>query len=167
MAGRLVVVAAVVALFVVARLASDRRRRRLAADDAPVPRLPAKLVEGSPTWVVFTTPYCGSCGPLADRLRSADPDAAVVTVDATEEPALAEAYRIRSAPTVLLAAADGTVERRFVGAAAVEAYLKDGSSASRRRGLDRSRSDRIGSETPQSMPMSGSSQATPNSSAGS
>jgi uncharacterized protein DUF4395/thioredoxin family protein len=99
-------------------------RRRQGRDRASVPRLPVDLVEDSErTWVVFTTPYCASCGPVTDRLRIDDPDARVVTVDATREPALADAFRIRSAPTVLLADRDGEVRARLVGASAVDRYL--------------------------------------------
>ncbi|MBW3668666.1 MAG: thioredoxin family protein [Actinobacteria bacterium] len=139
---RLLIVAALLAAFVAFRIAYDRRRRRIASDDRPVPRLPGHLVDGAEaTWVVFTTPYCASCGPVVDRLQGHGP---VITVDATRDPDLAEAFRIRSAPTVLLADAAGAVHGRFVGAAAVDAYLQTGSSASERRGLARSRAERIG-----------------------
>lgn len=139
---RLLIVAALLVAFVAGRIAYDRRRRRIAGDDGPVPRLPGHLVDSAEaTWVVFTTPYCASCGPVVDRLQG---HGSVVTVDATREPELADAFRIRSAPTVLLADSAGAVQGRFVGAAAVDAYLQTGSSASERRGLARSRADRIG-----------------------
>lgn len=100
-------------------------RHRLASDHRPVPRLPAALVEGAErTWVVFTTPMCASCEPVVERLRSNEPDARVVTVDATRELPLADAFRIRSAPTVLLADASGEVQTRLVGAGAVEDYVR-------------------------------------------
>ena len=100
----------------------SRVRRRGTGRD--IARLPLHLVDGADrTWVVFTTPYCASCGPVTDRLRADDPAARVVTVDATREPALADAFRIRSAPTVLLADGDGEVQARLVGATAVEGYL--------------------------------------------
>lgn len=121
----------------------SRARHRGSGRD--VGRLPSHLVDGAErTWVVFTTPYCATCGPVTDRLRADDPAARVVTVDATREPALADAFRIRSAPTVLLAGADGEVLARLVGATAVESYFQDGSSTSDRRGLARSRFDRVG-----------------------
>lgn len=124
-AGRLLVVLALLAAFVAARVVYAGWRRRLASDDAPVPRLPGHMVDGADrTWVVFTTPYCGSCGPVTDRLRTSDPTARVVTVDATVQPDLADAYRIRSAPTVLLADGEGDVQARLVGAAAVEGYFR-------------------------------------------
>jgi len=117
---RLAVVVVLVVAFGLARLRWQGRRARLAADDRAVPDLPATLRgEASRTWVVFTTPTCASCGPVTEHLRAADPDAAIVTVDATEEPGLADAYRVRSAPTVFLADRSGRVNRRLVGAAAV------------------------------------------------
>jgi hypothetical protein len=88
------------------------------------PAVPASLLAGAPrTWVVFTTPYCASCGPVEARLRASDPNARVVKVDATREPHLADAFSIRSAPTVLLADGAGNVTARLVGAEAVDAYM--------------------------------------------
>jgi thioredoxin-like negative regulator of GroEL len=55
-------------------------------------------------------------------LREADPDARVVRVDASREPLLADAFRIRSAPTVVLADAEGKVQLRLVGADAVHRW---------------------------------------------
>ena len=120
MTPRLLVALGLILLFVLARVLWDRRRARLVADDHAVPDLPAGLRREAPrTWVVFTTPTCASCGPVTEHLRAADPDAAVVTVDATREPGLADAYRVRSAPTVFLADHRGRVNQRLVGAAAV------------------------------------------------
>ena len=76
------------------------------------------------TWVVFTTPYCATCGPVIDKLQAATaPDANVVTVDATDHPNLADALRIKAAPTAVLADAEGRVVQRLVGPAAVDDYL--------------------------------------------
>jgi len=77
-----------------------------------------------PTWLVFTTPYCASCGPVAERLRASDPHTEVVTVDAMEQNTLAAAYRVRSAPTALLVDPAGEVLDRLVGPAAVEHYVR-------------------------------------------
>jgi len=116
---RLVVVAVLLALFVVARRLYMQRRARLEADQGDVPDLPKRLRSGAPrTWVVFTTPTCASCGPVTDELRRRDPDAAILTLDATREPELADVYRVRTAPTVFLADDRGRVSRRFVGATA-------------------------------------------------
>jgi hypothetical protein len=120
---------AVVALVVVAvALAAWRYRAWKAGLTETVPAsalppLPEDWRQGERTWVVFTTPYCAACGPLADRLRQADPDARVVTVDATRQVELADAYRVRSAPTTVLAGPAGVVLGRFVGADAVTRYL--------------------------------------------
>lgn len=119
------IVFALVAGLVFARGWYLRYRAALAAARPDHPRLPDRLrhPSASRTWVVFTTPYCASCGPVKERLASADPDAHIVTIDATREPHLAGAYSVRSAPTVLLADARGEVTRRFVGADAVNRYL--------------------------------------------
>lgn len=119
---RLAVVVVLVALMVLGRLAHARRRARLAADRDPLPPLPAHLVgPGERTWVVFTSPLCALCGPVTERLRAADPAASVVTVDATQSPALARSFRVGAAPTVLLADRTGAVTGRWVGAAALSA----------------------------------------------
>jgi thiol-disulfide isomerase/thioredoxin len=123
---RLVAVLVVLAVVVVGRRLYFQWRRRLATDRIPVPRLPVALLDGAErTWVVFTTPWCASCGPITVDLRASDPSAHVVTVDATEQPALADTFRVRTAPTVLLAGADGAVQARFVGADAVRNYVRN------------------------------------------
>ncbi len=118
----------VVALFVVAMVVGRRVyvqwQRGLQKPRRPHPTVPAELLDGSDrTWVVFTTPYCATCGPVRDELAGADPTARLVTVDATREPHLASAFDVRSAPTVLLADAAGRVTARLVGAGAVRDYL--------------------------------------------
>lgn len=119
---RLLVVAALVALMVVGRFAHARWRARLAVDARPVPPLPAHLLgPGERTWVVFTSPLCALCDPVANQLRAADPAASVVTVDATRAPELARTFRVHAAPTVLLADPDGMVSGRWVGADALRA----------------------------------------------
>jgi hypothetical protein len=119
---RLAIVAALVVVMLAGRLAHARRRARLAGDTGPVPAVPSRLLgPGERTWVVFTSPLCALCGPVTERLRAADPDGTVVTVDATREPELARSFRVRSAPTVLLADRSGTVARRWVGADALGA----------------------------------------------
>ena len=95
-------------------------------DEKPVhPLIPTSLRAGAHrTWVIFTSPYCATCGPVEARLRASDPGARVVKVDATREPDLADAFSIRSAPTALLADGDGNVTARLVGAAAVDNYVR-------------------------------------------
>ena len=86
--------------------------------------MPRELLDGADrTWVVFTTPFCAACGPVKDQLASDDPMANIITVDATREPHLADAFSVRTAPTVLLADGDGEVKARLVGAPAVRDYL--------------------------------------------
>lgn len=86
--------------------------------------VPASLRAGAErTWVVFTTPYCAACGPVEQRLRSVDPDAHLVRVDATREPHLAREFGVRSAPTAVLADSAGTVQAFLVGAEAVDRWI--------------------------------------------
>jgi thioredoxin-like negative regulator of GroEL len=75
---------------------------------------------------VFTTPWCASCDTVTSHLSTAEPDSRVVKVDATRHVDLADAFHIRTAPTVLLADALGTVQQRLVGAAAVSDYVRIG-----------------------------------------
>jgi len=117
---RLVVVLAVVGLVVAVRVALDRRRRWSAEEALPGARFPAWVTEGADrTWVVFTTPYCASCGPIVEHLAVADPRARVVAVDASHDPGLARDFGVRRAPTVFEADGRGNPLRRFSGADAV------------------------------------------------
>jgi thioredoxin family protein len=118
----LVVVAFLLAVGLATRL--YRARRAAVLDERPPhPVVPASLRAGAErTWVVFTTPYCASCGPVEEHLRAADPRARVVRVDATAEPHLAHAFRVRTAPTVVLADDAGRVRTRLVGAEAVREW---------------------------------------------
>ena len=101
-------------------------RGRVVADNPTGPLLPQSIRAGAErTWVVFTTPYCASCGPIEARLRESDPSANVVRIDATEQPTLAGLFRVRSAPTVLLADAEGRVKARLVGVAAFDDYVRN------------------------------------------
>lgn len=119
-----VVVAVIVFLIVFGRGWYLRYRARLVSARPVHPTLPAALrTAAERTWVVFTTPYCAACGPVKERLAASDPTAEIVTIDATREPHLADAFSVKSAPTVLLADITGTVTERLVGAAAVDAYL--------------------------------------------
>lgn len=121
---RLAVVAALVVAFVAARVAYRRWRAGLHAEARAVPALPGHLVAGAArTWVVFTTPWCASCDTVRSHLTAADPHARVVTVDATVEPALANAFHVKAAPTVFLADGGGVVQQRLVGATAVADYV--------------------------------------------
>ena len=121
---KLLIVAVIVLVLVVGRRLYLQWQARLQQAPATSPRVPAELLgDGDRTWVVFTTPFCASCGPVKEQLADQDPGAEIVTVDATREPHLAGAFAVRSAPTVLLADATGTVQARLVGAPAVRDYL--------------------------------------------
>ncbi len=118
-----VVVTILFAIALVGRLYRSWRGR-LQTQRPAHPLVPASLLAGaSRTWVVFTSPYCATCGPVEAHLRASDPGARLVRVDATREPHLADAFSIRSAPTVLLADAGGKVTARLVGAEAVTEYV--------------------------------------------
>ncbi len=117
---RFVVVVAVVFGLGLAPRLWRQRVRRLHADQAPTPLVPAALLaDAERTYVIFTTRFCAQCGPVEEHLRRTDPTARVVTIDAEREPQLAGRFRVKAAPTVLLADRAGRVQRRMVGAAAV------------------------------------------------
>ncbi|HEV2758176.1 MAG TPA: thioredoxin family protein, partial [Acidimicrobiales bacterium] len=100
-------------------------RARLQDEKPAHPLIPDSLRAGADrTWVVFTSPYCATCGPVEARLRAPDPGARVVKVDATRQPHLADSFSIRSAPTALLADGEGNITARLVGAQAVDDYLR-------------------------------------------
>jgi len=98
-------------------------RAGVVAERPDHPLVPVALrKDAARTWVVFTTTYCATCGPVEESLRASDPGARIVRVDATREPLLAQAFKVRSAPTAVLADADGEVQVRLVGAEAVHRW---------------------------------------------
>lgn len=107
----LVLVLAIVAVGARAYFAARRRER----DVRGLPRLPREMARGNATWVVFTSEFCATCGPVKERIRRLDPTADVIDVDVADRPDLARSYRVRTAPTVLFVAANGRVHARFVG----------------------------------------------------
>lgn len=120
-----VVVVLVLAVVLVARLYRQWRNRTVTEQPA-TPLVPQSLRAGAErTWLVFSTPYCATCGPIEDRLRAVDPAANVVRVDARDQPHLSRAFRVRRAPTVLLADGAGRVKARLVGPEAFERYVGD------------------------------------------
>ena len=123
---KFVVVAAIVLALIIGRRMYVQWQVRQQRPPASSPRVPSVLLgsgDTERTWVVFTTPFCASCEPVKEQLALQDPAAKITTVDATREPHLADAFSVRSAPTVLLADRDGTVLARLVGAPAVRDYL--------------------------------------------
>ncbi len=123
---RAIVIIALLFLLALAKRLYAQWRAGLQRERRPHPALPSALLDGAErTWVLFTTPYCATCGPVKEQLAASDPNARVVTVDATREPRLAETFHVRSAPTALLADHDGRVQARLVGAGAVAEYLQE------------------------------------------
>ncbi len=119
------IVGAIVLGCIIAKRMQQMRQRRTRIATVTSPRLPDALTRGSArTWVIFTTKYCAQCGPIEELLRSTQPDARIVTIDAEREPILARAQHVRSAPTVLLANAHGVVEQRLIDANAVTEFLR-------------------------------------------
>jgi hypothetical protein len=121
----LVVLVLAFAVLLMARLFRGWRDE-VRTEQPATPLIPLSLRVGAErTWVIFTTPLCATCGPIEARLRSAEPDANVVTIDAIEQPGLSDAFKVRSAPTVLLADGEGRVQARLVGAEAFERYVRN------------------------------------------
>lgn len=84
-------------------------------DTGGFPPLPADVVGGNATWVIFTTEYCATCAPVKERIARLDPTADLVEIDVARRPDLATTYQVRTAPTVLFASANRTIQARFVG----------------------------------------------------
>jgi hypothetical protein len=121
---RFVMVLAVLAVLLAAGplLAAARRR----ADTAALPHdsLARFAVEGtSRTWVVFTTPYCATCGPVMEDLRRSFPGDGVVGVDATDEPELTHRLGVRRSPTVFEIDTQGEILDRMIGPESVRDRL--------------------------------------------
>lgn len=94
------------------------------------PPVPEEFLDGSDVWLVFTTEYCAVCPSIVEMLGTERPDDRVVTLDVAEHLELASNYRVRRAPTVVRATADGTVVSRSSGADAVRAELRSPVDAS-------------------------------------
>ena len=96
-----------------------RRRRRPQAGAV----FPSTMTGGRDrTWVLFTTPFCATCPQVEAQLAKHDPGTTVVKVDASRDTQLATRFAVMTAPTLLLAARDGSVLGRYVGTdAAVKA----------------------------------------------
>ena len=90
----------------------------------PSARFPDWVTVGSErTWVVFTTEYCATCGPVVDDLERTYPGDRVVTIDAAAHPELSRSFGVHRAPTVFRADLSGQVTERLVGAEAVRAHV--------------------------------------------
>jgi hypothetical protein len=78
--------------------------------------VPAGLVTpGQTSWLVLTTPWCASCGPVVERLEAIG-ELPVVVVDVAERPEVSRALDLRQAPTVLRVGPGGEVLERRNGA---------------------------------------------------
>lgn len=169
---RVLVALALVVLVALVTWIARRTRERLESprEVADLPRLePGLHATDTATWVVFTTEFCTTCKPTADRLRADHPEDRVVTIDVAARPDLARRYDIRRAPTVMHVGRDGTVLGldRYSARSRLSSAAPPQTRTSARRGFDRSRSESSGSATGQPTPTSGSSHATPSSSSGS
>lgn len=88
-----------------------------------LPSVPSVHLDGRPVWLVFTTEYCAVCPKIVAEIRSRRSDDSVVVLDVADHLDLASAYKVRRAPTVIRAEADGSVIVRLAGADAVRAEL--------------------------------------------
>jgi hypothetical protein len=121
---RVLAVLTVVSMIAAARPLLTRTRRRDDAAELPEEQLGGFAVPGAArTWVVFTTPYCATCGPLMDEIESVLPDDGVVGVDATEHPELTRELGVRRSPTVFEIDGTGGIVDRMIGAEATRARL--------------------------------------------
>jgi len=63
------------------------------------------------------------CPKVVEQISAQQPDDSVVVLNVADHLDLASAYKVRRAPTVIRADADGTVVVRLAGADAVRAEL--------------------------------------------
>jgi hypothetical protein len=87
------------------------------------PVLPEELRSDGARWVVFSTEYCAVCPAVVSEIESRRPGERVVVLDVASHLDLAARYKVRRAPTVLRADADGAVLARLSGVDAVRAEL--------------------------------------------
>lgn len=103
----------------------QRRRRATAPVEVQTWNVPALLQRTdfdrpSAPWLVavFTSATCDVCAEVwrrASVLGTEDGDVACQEIEAVRDRHLHERYRIDAVPLVLIADADGTVERHFLG----------------------------------------------------
>jgi hypothetical protein len=112
---RVVIVVALVLVSAAVAWAAGRWQTRGGVPGAVVPQ--GLVPAGESSWLVLTTPWCASCGPVIERLQAAG-ELPVVVVDLAERPDISRALDVRQAPTVLRVGADGAVLERRAGAGA-------------------------------------------------
>lgn len=113
----------VVGVVLVVAVVAQRRRRPAPPPRTvyPVPRQLDRSDFGRPDapWLVayFWSRTCDSCQGLAAKVAVLDgPEVATATVEATDQRDLHLRYEIAAIPMILIADADGVVQRAFVGA---------------------------------------------------
>ena len=85
--------------------------------------VPAAHQTSKPLWLVFTTEFCAVCPRVVEQISTQRPEDSVVVLNVAEHLDLAGAYKVRRAPTVVRADAEGIVIVRLSGADAVRAEL--------------------------------------------
>ena len=121
---RIALVVILVVVFALAKLWYDRRSASVAdRSSLDLPPLPDHLRGPGRTWVVFATEFCATCGPVTERLRATHPRDTVHKVLVEEHAALADAYAVRTAPTLLEVAPSGAIVHSVAGAAAVLGHV--------------------------------------------
>lgn len=116
-AGVVVVIAIAVAVLV--------ERRRKDAPTQPEYEVPVQLdradfARPESAWLVvlFSSASCDSCANMRGKVAALDSDEVVVAdIEWGVQRALHERYRIEAVPTVVIADAQGVVQRSFVGSA--------------------------------------------------
>jgi hypothetical protein len=119
---RLVIVLALVAVLAVVGV---RRRRHPALSDVDLGLLlPTELLgETEHTWVVFSTPYCATCGPVESLLRERFPTDEVRRAEVADWTETVHALGVRRAPTVVRVDRQGAVELQLAGPEAIREHL--------------------------------------------
>lgn len=89
-----------------------------------LPSVPEALRTGRPMWLVFTTEFCAVCPRVVEQITSQRTDESVLVLDVADNLDLAGVYKVRRAPTVIRADADGVVLARLSGAESVRSELE-------------------------------------------
>lgn len=98
----------------------DAQRPERKGGWAPVP---TEHRTGRPLWLVFTTEFCAVCPLVVEQISTQQTGDSVLVLDVAEHLDLASSYKVRRAPTVVRADANGTVIVRLAGADSVRAEL--------------------------------------------
>jgi len=121
-AARLLIAAVLVAVVLVVALVTGRRRRPAPPPRTvyPVPRQldRADFPRPEAPWLVayFWSRTCDSCEGLAPKVAVLDaPEVATGMLEATDQRDLHRRYEIAAIPMILIADAEGVVQRAFVG----------------------------------------------------